>query len=92
MSEFNLLTGVTTNLTGSPVNPQRLGREDGVLQVDINSGTATVTVYGRLNAGFNYQQVFQAVSSGLYRITILPDMYAATTNIAGATVNVGIQE
>lgn len=89
---FALLSGVTTTATGTAYAPNNAAygasNKDGIFQIDIASGTATVLLEGRVNDVADWQTVASLSSDGATQIvTLYPLMRARVSAISGATVS-----
>lgn len=61
----------------------------GVAQANI-TGTATVTLYGRLSSAYAWKVVHTFSGSDAVEIVLFPEMYAAITGYSSGAVTVGI--
>ena len=84
-----MLDHVTTPTNGEPVDTtfRQLTRDEIMIQVDI-SGTAAVSIKGRISGDMPWLELFSATTSGLYPVARLPWLRADATGVSTGDVTV----
>lgn len=92
MALHTLLDGVTTNTTGTAVNPQNLeSLENGLAVATYSGGTGNALVEGSID-GTTWVTLKTFTGSGNDSVPIYPHMRGQTTSISGATITLKFWE
>lgn len=91
MRVTTLMSGVTTNVSGTTYSPQIRTIREGIVQTSISGGTVNVVLEGKLHPDAPWQTIVTETASNAQTVAIFPYMRASTNTISGATVSVWLQ-